>query len=348
MIGSCCDCSCGYWPPPQTEAAPADAWWKEAIRHENAKSWYLRPAPAAWANTFGGSQVEDLIKHQVEPPSNLAVRPQGRRVLREPRESAELGEVVAWDPYERSQEQSPRGQRYAPATPECHRAPGYEAPGYVPAAPKGEQAPSSAPAAPERYQAPEQDQVAEAVRQCQDRLAALEADLREERRRSEVLRDQGMAGPSSDRGNAQDANLDPRCCQQRDGPTMMDSQGSSVRRQPAARDRQQSKGHERISRRQKEAEEAWMDRHKRPALEERGDEQPVDLGRPAKPTTPAKLSHAQKTQRQTFGFAAPSRVTTRRGEACRAVSSTFGVCMDYGSSRGRARSAGVGVRAWRA
>jgi len=118
MTGSSCDCAChcGYWPPPQTEAAPADAWWKEAIRHENSKHWYLRPAPSAWANTFGGSQVEDLIKHQIEPPSDRAFRPQGRRVLHEPRESAELGDIMAWDPYSaRSQELSPRGNGYVPA-----------------------------------------------------------------------------------------------------------------------------------------------------------------------------------------------------------------------------------------
>lgn len=373
MTGSCCDCSCscGYWPPPQTEGAPADAWWKEAIRHENSKSWYLRPAPEAWANTFGGSQVEDLIKHQIEPPSDLGMRPQGRRVLQEPRQSAEFGDVVAWDPCARSQELTPRGRGYAPAAPERYRAPAYgpaalercQAPGYVPAVPDRYQAPGYAPAALERYQAPEQDQ---ALRQCEDRVAALEAELQKERRRSEVLRDQSMACPSSDRGYVQDANLDPRYGQQRDRPEMVDSQGPSVRRQPA-RDRQHSKEQERILRRQREAEEAWLDRHRRhasderddeqpidrarPALDEQDGEEPIDRARPARTTTPARLSHArmmQKTQQQPFSFVAPSRVTTRRREACRAVSSTFGICGDYGSSRGRARSADVGARARRA
>ena len=35
-----CSCSCG-WYPPDIELAPADAWWKEAIRHETENRWCL-------------------------------------------------------------------------------------------------------------------------------------------------------------------------------------------------------------------------------------------------------------------------------------------------------------------
>lgn len=297
MTGSCCDCPChcGYWPPPQTEAAPADAWWKEAIRHENSKNCYLRPAPAAWANTFGGSQVEDLIKRQIEPPSDLAFRPQGRRVLYEPRESAELGDVMAWDPYgRRSQELSPRGHGYVPA------------------------------AALDGYQ----------------------------------VEDPGrMACPSCGNVYMADENFCRRCGQQRDRPEMMD-ESPSVQRQ-AARNWQQSKAQERILHRQREAEEAWLDRHQRTTFDEGDDEQlpkPVPAKstapmRPARATTPAKMNHArmmQKTQQQPFRFAARSRGTTaRRCEARGCGSSTFCTCGHH-SSRGRARSADSSARARRA
>mmetsp|Transcript_21254 Transcript_21254/g.40001 ORF Transcript_21254/g.40001 Transcript_21254/m.40001 type:complete len:317 (-) Transcript_21254:223-1173(-) len=91
-----CSCSCGWFPPLQTEGAPADAWWKEAIRHETDNRWYVRQLPGSWAATFGGSQVDELIKHQVEAPSDRSFRPYGRRVLSEPRESDECKKVMRW------------------------------------------------------------------------------------------------------------------------------------------------------------------------------------------------------------------------------------------------------------
>jgi len=90
-----CSCSCG-WYPPDIELAPADAWWKEAIRHETENRWYVRQLPGSWAATFGGSQVDALIKHQVEVPSDRSFRP-GRRVLPEPRESQEFKRAMLWE-----------------------------------------------------------------------------------------------------------------------------------------------------------------------------------------------------------------------------------------------------------
>lgn len=92
---SACSCSCG-WYQPDVDLAPADAWWKEAIRHETENRWYVRQLPGAWAATFGGSQVDALIKHQVEVPSDRSFRPYGRRVLAEPRESEEFKKAMTW------------------------------------------------------------------------------------------------------------------------------------------------------------------------------------------------------------------------------------------------------------
>ena len=92
---SACSCSCG-WYQPDVDLAPADAWWKEAIRHETENRWYVRQLPGAWAATFGGSQVDALIKHQVEVPSDRSFRPYGRRVLAEPRESEEFKKAMIW------------------------------------------------------------------------------------------------------------------------------------------------------------------------------------------------------------------------------------------------------------
>ncbi|CAE7367770.1 unnamed protein product [Symbiodinium sp. CCMP2456] len=107
-----CSCSCGWYPPVQVEGAPADAWWKEAIRHETENRWYVRQLPGAWAATFGGSQVGELIRHQVEPASDRSFRPFGRRVLAEPRESEEFKKVMTWV----DQESEPRA-RPAPSQP---------------------------------------------------------------------------------------------------------------------------------------------------------------------------------------------------------------------------------------
>lgn len=101
-----CSCSCG-WYPPDIELAPADAWWKEAIRHETENRWYVRQLPGSWAATFGGSQVDALIKHQVEVPSDRSFRP-GRRVLPEPRESQEFKRAMLWEEEGVRQEPLPR------------------------------------------------------------------------------------------------------------------------------------------------------------------------------------------------------------------------------------------------
>lgn len=101
---SACSCSCG-WYQPDVDLAPADAWWKEAIRHETENRWYVRQLPGAWAATFGGSQVDALIKHQVEVPSDRSFRPYGRRVLAEPRESEEFKKAMIW-----VDEEVPEGQ----------------------------------------------------------------------------------------------------------------------------------------------------------------------------------------------------------------------------------------------
>lgn len=101
---SACSCSCG-WYQPDVDLAPADAWWKEAIRHETENRWYVRQLPGAWAATFGGSQVDALIKHQVEAPSDRSFRPYGRRVLAEPRESEEFKKAMVW-----VDEEVPEGQ----------------------------------------------------------------------------------------------------------------------------------------------------------------------------------------------------------------------------------------------
>eukprot|EP00439_Symbiodinium_sp_Y106_P070922 s616_g12.t1 len=145
-----CSCSCGWYPPVQVEGAPADAWWKEAIRHETENRWYVRQLPGAWAATFGGSQVGELIRHQVEPASDRSFRPFGRRVLAEPRESEEFKKVMTWV----DQESEPRAARPAPQPSQPCRScqpcapttPTPAAPAPVPAPPVTPHEPLSAPA----------------------------------------------------------------------------------------------------------------------------------------------------------------------------------------------------------
>ncbi|CAJ1429892.1 unnamed protein product, partial [Effrenium voratum] len=93
QMSHCCSCSCSWYKPENL--APADAWWKEAIRHETENRWYVRQLPGSWAATFGGSQMDALIKHQVEAPSDRSFRPFGRRVLSEPR-GGEARRALAW------------------------------------------------------------------------------------------------------------------------------------------------------------------------------------------------------------------------------------------------------------
>eukprot|EP00438_Fugacium_kawagutii_P021602 Skav212186 [mRNA] locus=scaffold754:513950:514846:- [translate_table: standard] len=97
MVQPRSSCSCSYgWYQQDLDLAPADAWWKEAIRHETENRCYVRQLPGAWAATFGGSQVDSLIKHQVERPSDRSFRPHGRRVVAEPRESDEFKKALVW------------------------------------------------------------------------------------------------------------------------------------------------------------------------------------------------------------------------------------------------------------
>lgn len=51
-----CSCSCG-WYPPDIELAPADAWWKEAIRHETENRWCL--GIWLWRESFPASKKND-------------------------------------------------------------------------------------------------------------------------------------------------------------------------------------------------------------------------------------------------------------------------------------------------
>lgn len=140
-----CSCSCGWYPPVQVEGAPADAWWKEAIRHETENRWYVRQLPGAWAATFGGSQVGELIRHQVEPASDRSFRPFGRRVLAEPRESEEFKKVMTWVDQESEPRARPARQPSQPCQP-C--APTTPTPAPVPAPAVPLSAPAPTPAAP--------------------------------------------------------------------------------------------------------------------------------------------------------------------------------------------------------
>lgn len=126
MAHPCCTCSCSWYQPEQN-LAPADAWWKEAIRHETENRWYVRQLPGAWAATFGGSQVDSLIKHQVETPSDRSFRPYGRRVLAEPRESEDFRKAFSWEepravPEPQQIEAVPRAKQRAVEPPVAERS----------------------------------------------------------------------------------------------------------------------------------------------------------------------------------------------------------------------------------
>eukprot|EP00933_Yihiella_yeosuensis_P077348 TRINITY_DN8774_c0_g1_i3.p1 TRINITY_DN8774_c0_g1~~TRINITY_DN8774_c0_g1_i3.p1 ORF type:complete len:338 (+),score=76.09 TRINITY_DN8774_c0_g1_i3:445-1458(+) len=117
MACCACSCTCSWWPPPQVSGGiPNDGFWKERLRYESGVG-RVRQVPNAWARTFGGSEAQELLASQVQPPSDLTHdRSTGRRYLHEPRASDEVGAVMEWKIPEEAPPKSSKSQAKPSAT----------------------------------------------------------------------------------------------------------------------------------------------------------------------------------------------------------------------------------------